>query len=263
MDVADRMREHSPDVIFAEPVGSCTDLSATTIQPIRTMYLDRYRLAPFTVVVDPARARNLSDPDVAFLFRNQVAEADLVCASKSDIYPGLPAIDHPVVRQVSAHTGQGIAAWLDEVLSGTLAAGSRVLDIDYETYARAEASLAWMNLEAQLECDPARSPAMVVGPLMDSIDQALTRANIAIAHFKAADDSLSGFLKAAICANGEEPAVEGALDASPAVHHRLVLNLRASGPPDTVRTIVESEIAVLPVRDLRLSCFSPQLKTWR
>jgi Ni2+-binding GTPase involved in maturation of urease and hydrogenase len=262
MDVADRLREHVPDVIFAEPVGSCTDLSATTIAPIRTRYLDRYRLAPLTVVVDPARAQDLRDPNVAFLFRNQIGEADLVCVSKSDIHPDLPAISHPVVRQVSARTGQGVAAWLDEVLSGTLASGSRVLNIDYREYARAEASLAWMNLEAELAFDPARSPAMVVGPLMDGIDRALTRARVAIAHFKAFDDANSGFLKAAMCANGAEPQIEGALDASPAIHHRLLLNLRASGSPEVVRVIVESEVAGLPIRDIRLSCFSPQLEGW-
>ncbi len=263
MDVADQLREHSPDVIFAEPVGSCTDLSATTLAPIRTTYLDRYRLAPLTVVVDPARALNLEDPNVSFLFRNQVDEADMVCVSKSDIDTDPPAISHPVVRHVSGRTGQGVAAWLDEVLSGTLGAGGRVLDIDYSEYARAEASLAWMNLEAELECDPARSPAMVVGPLMDGIDKALTRARISVAHFKAADDASSGFLKAALCTNGGEPEVEGALDASPAKHHRLLLNLRASGSPETVRAIVESEMAVLPVRSIRLACFSPQLETWR
>jgi Ni2+-binding GTPase involved in maturation of urease and hydrogenase len=262
MEVADRLREHEPDVIFGEPVGSCTDLSATTIAPIRTTHLDRYRLAPLTVVVDPARARDLTDPNVAFLFRNQIAEADLVCVSKSDIHSDIPAISHPVVRQVSARTGQGVAAWLDEVLSGTLASGSRVLDIDYREYARAEASLAWMNLEAELEFAPARSPAMVVGPLMDGIDRALARAGVAIAHFKAADEADSGFLKAAICRNGEEPEIEGALDASPAKNHTLLLNLRASGSSDAVRAIVESEVSGLPVRNIRLSCFSPQLEGW-
>jgi Ni2+-binding GTPase involved in maturation of urease and hydrogenase len=262
MEVADRLREHAPDVIFAEPVGSCTDLSATTIAPIRTTHLDRYRLAPLTVVVDPARARDLTDPNVSFLFRNQVDEADLVCVSKSDIHPELPAIGHPVVRRVSARTGQGVAAWLDEVLSGVLASGSRVLSIDYREYARAEASLAWMNLEAELDFAPACSPAMVVGPLMDGIDQALTRASVKIAHFKACDEASSGFVKAAMCANGDEPEVEGALDASPAVHHSLLLNLRASGSPEVVRAIVESEIAGLPIRDIRLSCFSPQLEGW-
>ena len=33
IDAAHRLRAHAPDVIFAEAVGSCTDISATTLQP--------------------------------------------------------------------------------------------------------------------------------------------------------------------------------------------------------------------------------------
>ena len=32
--VIDRLKEFAPEVIFAEPVGSCTDLSATTLKPL-------------------------------------------------------------------------------------------------------------------------------------------------------------------------------------------------------------------------------------
>ena len=63
MDSAERLLAYSPDVIFAEPVGSCTDLNATTVLPIQSAYRDKFRLAPLTVLVDPARARTLSQPD--------------------------------------------------------------------------------------------------------------------------------------------------------------------------------------------------------
>jgi G3E family GTPase len=80
--VMDALRSHAPDVIFAEPVGSCTDISATILHPLRE-YSDLYRIAPFTVLVDPARAKALlredADPNLRFLFQNQVQEADLVC----------------------------------------------------------------------------------------------------------------------------------------------------------------------------------------
>ena len=33
VDAAERLRAHSAEVIFAEAVGSCTDISATTLQP--------------------------------------------------------------------------------------------------------------------------------------------------------------------------------------------------------------------------------------
>ena len=263
MKVLDKLQSHHPHVIFAEPVGSCTDISATTLQPIRSAFSSDYQIAPFTVLVDPARARTLlapgADPDLGFLFKKQLEESDLVCFTKSDLYPETPELGVTSPCQVSAKTGQGVAAWLDELLSGELASGTRVLDIDYEQYARAEASLAWMNLQATLELETPQSPAMVLGPLLDRLDQQLTAAAIPILHLKATDDAPEGFLKAALCANGQPASVEGALDASPARQHRLLVNLRAAASPQRVREIVETEFQRLAsgLTHLQISCFQP------
>jgi len=262
MDVIENLRRWAPDVIFAEPVGSCTDISATVFGPLLEQF-DRYRLAPFTVLVDPARAAALlaedADPEMAFLFRKQLEEADLVCMSKADLYPdavGIPGVD---VRFLSAASGFGVEEWLDEILRGTAAAGRTTLVIDYGQYARAEAALAWLNLSFALELEPAMAPAQVIGPLLDGLDHALTAAGVAIVHLKAFDTSPTGWLKAAICANGEEPKVDGNLDASPADRHEVLVNLRAKGDPALVRGIVEAELTRLPAvaTDLRLDCFSP------
>ena len=54
-DAADRLtRDARPDVFLAEPVGSCTDLRATVQYPLRRLYGDDYRVAPLSVLVDPA-----------------------------------------------------------------------------------------------------------------------------------------------------------------------------------------------------------------
>ncbi|HEX4810113.1 MAG TPA: GTP-binding protein [Bryobacteraceae bacterium] len=262
--IAEQLRAHSPDVIFAEPVGSCTDLSATILQPLQDAYGDRFQLAPLTVLVDPWRAQQLHDPDIAFLFQKQLEEADLVCFTKSDLYsdlPGLRCVDirNIPVRQISASTGQGVAAWLDEVMSGELALSGTILDIDYERYAKAEAGLAWLNAELHIECDPALSPALLLGPLLDELDRALTKAKISIVHLKALDRTPTGLIKAALSSNGGEPLVEGALDASPDRSHDLLINLRASADPTPVREIVERALESLPGHklDIRLNCFSP------
>jgi len=265
--VIDRLKEFAPEVIFAEPVGSCTDLSATTLKPLLE-YRDRYRLAPFTVLVDPERARELLDPGadqhLKFLFDKQMKEADLLCFTKSDLGSTYPAsedlgIDCGEIRQVSAQTGQGIAAWLDEVLSGRISAGSRVLDIDYEEYARAEAALAWLNLRVSIQPTVPVSPAMLLGPLLDQLDVDFTTADISIVHLKAIMNSPTGFVKAAICRNGEPPSVEGDLAASPASEHSLLLNLRALGSAPLVQEIVERHLEQIDGRlsDLRVSAFHP------
>jgi CobW/HypB/UreG, nucleotide-binding domain len=257
--VAEQLQDHSPQVIFAEPVGSCTDLSATILLPILDSYRDAFQLAPLTLLVDPQRSRRLEDPDIAFLFQKQLEEADIVCFTKSDINPHPPSLPGSRVRQLSARTGQGVAAWLDEILSGQIAMTGTILDIDYERYAQAEAALAWLNVEVDIVCEPPLSPAMLLGPLLDRLDCELTQAGIPIVHLKAFDQSGSGWLKAAICGNGAEPATEGALDASPAASHRLLINLRAGSAPEPVRAIVERALAGMngALSNLRIQCFSP------
>ena len=260
--VMGELRAHSPEVIFAEPVGSCTDISATVLKPLLE-YSDEYRLAAFTVLVDPERANTLlgvnADPDLSFLFRKQLQEADLVCFTKSDLYSDYPKITTQPVRQISARTGQGIAAWVDEILSGDLRAGTKVLDIDYEQYARAEAALVWLNLQVSIEPPIPCSSALLLGPLLARLDLEFTAKNISIVHLKAMIDSPTGFLKAAMCANGQQPTVEGALAASPASKHNLILNLRALGSAELVRGIVEQSLERMDcwLIGLQMDCFHP------
>ena len=263
LDVAEKLRAYSPHVIFAEPVGSCTDIVATVIRPFQE-HGHSYSVAPFTVLVDPARARYLSeegsDPKMHFLFRKQIEEADLVCVSKSDLHPSCPSIFGRPVRQISAASGQGVLPWLDEVLSGMLPSGRAVLEIDYEQYAQAEAELAWLNVRVSFEPDTLLSPAMVLGPLLDSVDQRLTEAGITIVHLKGMATAHTGFLKAALCGNGEEPRLEGNLDASPSAKHEVLLNLRAVGCPDDVRAVTEGALSQLKgkLSEITLDCFAPK-----
>ena len=251
-----------PDVIFAEPVGSCMDLSATVLQPLKQLFAAQFRLAPFSVLVEPQRAAEFAQPDadphLAYLFHNQLAEADLVLLTKSDLYPNfnLPTIS---ARRVSALTGQGVAEWLDEVLGGRLSAGSRLLDIDYARYAAAEAALGWLNWEGELRLETALTPAAIVGPLLERLDTELTRAGAPIAHLKIFDRAPTGYIRAGICRNGDEPSVVGDLLASPARRHELVINLRARALPAVLEEAVARATAGLPatLRVLQHQCFQP------
>ncbi len=56
LDISDRLvKEHRPDIIIGEPVGSCTDISATVLNPLKKLHAAEYSLAPFTVLTDPQR----------------------------------------------------------------------------------------------------------------------------------------------------------------------------------------------------------------
>jgi hypothetical protein len=264
VEAAERLRAHSAEVIFAEAVCSCTDISATTLQPLMLYHRDRFRLAPYTVLVDPERAEQLrsdtANADFAFLFEKQLEEADLVCFTKSDLFSEfpLPEVAAPV-RYLSSLTGEGVEAWLDEVLTGAVIPGTRILDIDYEHYARAEASLAWLNCSASVTLETPLSPSVLVGPLLDDLGAALVESKFQIAHFKVVDHTVSGFLKASVISNSEDPVLQGDLGASPAAVHDLLLNVRAAGEPAVLQGLVERYLADLPGKcQLRsMQCFQP------
>ena len=226
---AGRLAAFRPDVVFAEAVGSCTDIVATTLKPLLRDHKAELRVAPLTVVVHPRGV--FDDPDLEFLRRNQLAEADLLF-----------------------ERGDDIERWLDLLLSATASVAARPLTIDYTRYAEAEAALAWLNARVTAHADPPISTPMLIGPLLDRLEP-----QIRIVHLKLFAQSDAGYLKAAFTGNGQEPQVEGALDASPAAQHEILLNVRALAEPDELRAIVEREIAWLPARVewRRLECFRP------
>ena len=151
-----------PDVILAEPVGSCTDLVATVAQPLKDLYGDRFQVAPYVVLFKPSHGlRILRDeksagfsPKAAYIFRKQLEEADAIAINRMDemapaaveelaglvqaAYPGTP------ILRLSAKTGQGFEA-LTQLLDQEGSFGRKILDIDYDTYAEGEAEMGWLN----------------------------------------------------------------------------------------------------------------------
>ena len=250
ISAAERLRLFHPDVIFAEPVGSCMDISATILQPLKQLYGNRFRLAPFTVLADPERARQLLQPEAdvhfSYLFRNQLEEADLVCFTKADLYSDFPELSGVAALRLSARTGEGVNEWLDYVLAGDGTAVGRLLDIDYSKYAEAEAALGWLNWRADFRPKPPLAPATVVGPFLDFLAESLGQAGIEIAHLKMLDQASTGYIKVSICQSGEEPVVDGDLLASPSRQHELVLNLRAKAAPELLDALVGQATAELP-----------------
>jgi CobW/HypB/UreG, nucleotide-binding domain len=263
LSVADQLRALDPHVIFIEPVGSCTDLAATVMRPLLSDRRSRYRLAPLTVLVDPTRLAELrspgADPSLTFLFETQIAEADLVVFSKFDLLKERPALPGSVVRFLSAKTGQGVRAWLDEALSGALTVGGAAMEIDYAAYARAEAALGWLNWSGTVELEQAISPAELIGPWMDGLQGALGRRGATVAHLKVLDQAGGAYLKTAVTGNGADPVIEGDLMASPETVHVVRFNVRAVIGADDLRNVFERELERVPGGKVvhAFQCFSP------
>ena len=158
-------RDIKPDIIIAEPVGSCTDLSATLINPMKDMMKTEVAVSPLTVLADPRRLSEILDgtgdlhPSAAYIIKKQLEESDIIVLTKTDLYSeeeigslsdrlkiSFPECE---VMSLSAKTGEGVDAWLDKALTGE-EAGKHIVEIDYDKYAEGEAVLGWLNCSASL-----------------------------------------------------------------------------------------------------------------
>jgi Ni2+-binding GTPase involved in maturation of urease and hydrogenase len=242
------------DVVLAEPVGSCTDLSATILQPLKDRYRDEFRCAPLTVLVDPERLRQvLADapglhPDAAYIAFKQLEEADHIAISKGDrlaadaraalrtlverSLPGRP------VHLLSARSGEGVQAWLDTLLADG-ATGRRVVAVDYDRYAAGEALLGWLNAEYAVGAWPDGDGAGFARRLLECMRDRCRAAGAAIGHIKL-------LLQAheTIAANLTDP--DGVIEVRTLAstgESRLVINARVAVAPAILERWVDEALA--------------------
>ena len=78
-------------MILAEPVGSCTDLVATVVQPLKDLYAGRFVVAPYSVLFKPSHGLRILrnegagfSPKAAYIFRKQLEEADAIVVNRID-----------------------------------------------------------------------------------------------------------------------------------------------------------------------------------
>lgn len=259
-----------PDVLLAEPVGSCTDLVATVSLPLRKIYGEDYQVAPLSVLVDPLRAaqilglregRKFSE-NVLYIYRKQLEEAEHIVVNKADLLSDaerdelVGALQREFAKAqvfvVSAREGTGCEEWFEALLNAG-DEGGRALEIDYERYAEGEALLGWLNATVEIRGEEGKSEEFDGNALLADVAAALKEklelAGAEVAH-----------LKMTLNPQGD-PYEIGAInlvrgDSAPELSHRLyepledgelLLNIRAEVDPDSLEEAAkaawEQEIA--------------------
>jgi hypothetical protein len=223
-DLADTVREvvrsARADIVIAEAVGSCADLQATVIRPLRRHYAGEMQLAPLTTVVEPARlaafAQPGADPELAYLFDRQLEEADIIALNKIDArHPSVVAGLADELRRrfpyalVVAYSGARdvrdlAAAWRAPP------AAARDMTVDYDRYAAAEARLAWLNAELRIEPDggPGFKPVRWAEAALTALSESAAHAGHLIGHAKLSIRTASGLTKASLVEAGARPVID-------------------------------------------------------
>lgn len=254
-----------PDVILAEPVGSCTDLAATVLEPLRKFYDAEIEAAPLTVLLKPEHGRKILgdqadvgfSPKAAYIFLKQLEEADIVVVNKVDKLTGdelgrltqLIADRYPgkKVLPLSARTGTGLAELVAE-LERPAERRTETPAMDYDIYAEGEAELGWLNGTVALRSQ--QSPVEVDRFLTDFVERlaaACLAADAEPAHLKvlATADRSDGSAATAIVnwvCSDVPPEVSVASDAV-ADSLELTVNARVALDPDVLADLVRTVTA--------------------
>jgi G3E family GTPase len=267
-----------PDVILAEPVGSCTDLAATVIEPLRTLHAAEYEIAPLAVLLKPEHGQKiLADqpglgfsPKAAYIFLKQLEEADIVAINKVDqlAESGRDRLLRQVIERfpgkqvlaVSARRGDGFDA-LIEALDQPQTQRSPTPEVDYDIYAAGEAELGWLNCQVAIERAEPFNVDEILLDFVNRLARACGRVSAEPAHLKvlaAADDTTAIANLVSSDARVELSMASGAT----ANAAELTVNARVAIAPELLSELVEREVQSLGMQH-NLLCRLTDLQSFR
>lgn len=263
-------------VIFAESVGSCTDLVATVIKPLLVLKKDTIGQITFSTFADARllyawlRGKPLPfDKNTNYIWEKQLEESEVLVINKIDLLPksNLEFV-REAVKEYSSKTflfqnsldETAIRNWLDLLDIFPLREHMPV-DVDYARYGAGEANLAWLDESIEMTTKDGSAP-MIARAFIDTLTNALRRGSIAVGHLKFLLESDSGSYKISYSAIPE-------CDTRSAVPLRacnrilVVVNARVEMPSDGLRAVVTKSLDVVRSKhdvhivEKNLSVFQP------
>ena len=158
------IKTNQPDVIFAESVGSCTDIVATVMKPLFQYHPEaEVTISTFADIrllkILLKNDSGIFDESVRYIYFKQLEEAGVIVISKIDM------IDNGTLQEIKQLMNEkygdkvllyqnsfdaiNIQQWL-QVLDNKLFEKSSSLEIDYNVYGDGEAKLAWHDQELEI-----------------------------------------------------------------------------------------------------------------
>lgn len=267
--------EAKAEVIIAEPVGSCTDLSATLMQPLKEWMNTELQLTPLTVLAEPKRLDSILagglaglHPSAAYIYRKQLEEADVILITKTDTLQASELLKlktkvHATYPEaelltVSSFTGEGIPEWLNFIF-GSKKAGDRLVEVDYERYAEGEAVLGWLNSTLTLQGQQVDWDHFG-REFMESLSKNLDSQLISVGHVKMMVENGTNYLVGNLTGNIET--LNFRESAGKSNEARLRINARIGVSPESLDRIIEETLTTVSAEKVKVypvtsKCLSP------
>ena len=264
-------KEVAADVIIAEPVGSCTDLSATIIQPLKKYWNTEIIVSPLSVLADPDRLVSIINgengglhSDAAYIYHKQLEESDIIVINKADLLTDKDiealkkrtsaAYPHSSIFVASALSGEGLEEWLNAVTSSNQS-GKRLIDVDYDIYANGEAVLGWLNGTVGIQGDTTDWDAFI-RKYMTGLSEKFDANNYAVGHVKVIAENGKQFIVGNLTGTGETLSFRGSAGNGKSL--KLIVNARVETSPEELDKIVRETLYSLVGDD-----YKSEVQAWK
>lgn len=261
-----------PDIVIAEPVGSCTDLVATVIAPMRELFGDRFDLGPFVVLLKPEHGQKILgdevrrgfSPKAEYIFLKQLEEADAIVINKVD---KLSAAEQKTLQQQVEGKFPPIPARCASMRDGTnwdqvvalFAQQPRqrksMMEVDYETYATGEAEMGWFNCKVEADSDQKFSLDTLTLGLVETIGSEINELRCEVAHLKVMGQTMHDAAVANLVNSGGISELSLASDIQ-TQRAELLVNARVAASPMQLEESVRNAVRTIGQKfgvNLRLS----------
>jgi G3E family GTPase len=240
-----------PEIIFAESVGSCTDLIATIAKPF-ALWHPGFRVL-ISVFADAALLYSILDGTsgfiedaVQYIYKKQLEEADILVINKIDLlatgelqqvkemiegsYPG------KIILYQDSFSENDISNWLQTMADFQLPVSRKSLELDYDLYGAGEAALAWLDKKISIHTQGQVAIETAI-QLAARIAYKIKISGYTIGHLKffLGDDD-GWFSKISYTTSGRM--IDMVTDGHPTQHIRMLINARVQTSPELLLGLV-------------------------
>lgn len=275
----DTLKNNSnPEVIFAETVGSCTDLIATVLKPLLTLRNSDIEEVTFSSLVDSRlllmHLMKIELPfssETNYIWEKQIEEAEILVVNKFDLLSpeesltvkSLAIKEYPSKKMLfqNSLSSASVLDWINVINQPGEKKEHTSIDIDYDIYGAGEANLAWLDEEIEFKSND-NSALKTTSDFIDNLTNTIITENFPIGHLKFLLSYNNKSHKISFTTLDEKNRQE--IETSEKVETvHLIVNARIQSTPENLRQLVMNEINRLKLTDnitiqeKCVSCFSP------
>jgi G3E family GTPase len=244
---------NQPDVIFAESVGSCTDIVATVIKPLVKFRPEAE--VTFSTFADAQLLKMLLqqnssfDESVRYIYFKQLEEAEVIVISKIDLMDDnsleemkrlIDKYSDKITLYQNSFDTTDVRGWL-KVLDNKFVTTPSSLHINYDMYGAGEARLAWHDQQVEIQSGNYNAMQATNG-LIKTISQKIQFNEYPIGHLKFL---LNNEKKISITRTSQEEVFDNIVEERK--YAGLLINARVQTSPEALSHIISESIKEIEI----------------